>query len=124
MPGQNRLEKTPKVEKIPEEARRKMMIALVSILMIIIFSFWLFSLKTALPTKKSLDKEQENDWLEVGQELNILIDESKDTFNNIKNQFNQLNELIATTTLKASPNTATPELSEEDIEKIKKNLKN
>ncbi|OGY43338.1 MAG: hypothetical protein A3J62_03120 [Candidatus Buchananbacteria bacterium RIFCSPHIGHO2_02_FULL_38_8] len=107
--------KKSKIDQMPEDVRKTILWLTLTILTIIICSFWLYSLKFSLtPSAKDTaeKKEQEKQWEEIQQNFSNLLDQTKQGFNAIKEQVSGIEELVTTT----------PEFSEEQIKKIKEKL--
>jgi len=101
--------KKRKIEKLPENIRKKILIIILAVLMTIIILFWLTSLSFDL--KSESEKTNDETWEEIKKDINDLFHQTKKNLDEVKNQFNQLNP--ATTTLEVSP---------EEIEKLKEKL--
>ena len=109
MPLNNKLkpekDKKFKVEKLPEKTRKKILTIAIVILMIVIISFWMISLKISLIYPAG---QQEKN-------LNGLAGDAKEIFNKLKNQLGQ-------SAPAETDQTTTIELSEDNIKKIKDKL--
>lgn len=100
------------IEKLPENIRKIILWLIVTILMVIIFSFWLTSLKaTLIPLKKEGGKDKELE--RIQQNLSDFLNQTKESFTQIGNQIEKLTE------------TTTPaQIDEETIQELKKKLMN
>lgn len=105
-PGKN-LKNWP--EKLPKSARKTIFSAVIAVLMIIIFSFWLLSLKNTLapPQKNSRDDNFET----IQKDLGEFLGKTKDYLGQAKDRINQ-----------AADQTGAAELSGAEVEKIKDRL--
>lgn len=119
---QNQKKKKFKIEEIPENARKKILIAVLITLMLIIISAWLISLRTAFIHK--VEKPKDNKWESVQKDLTDFLEKTKEEFTEIKNQLNQLPraELNDESLSETTTATTTTELSEEELERLKKKL--
>jgi len=103
-------EKDSFIEKWPETTRKKILIFSVSLITLIIIIGW------ASNFTNTLDFTQ-ND--ESTQEFNELFEQTAEAINQVKQEIDQIKQVSE---LVSSLPTTSPEISDEDIEKIKEKL--
>jgi len=114
-----------KLEKLPEAARKKLLVITTLILMLAIISLWLTALAFSLKSKTAQPTNPANqDWQSIQTDFNNFIEVSQKTFGQMKNQINQLINLTATSSAQSQENqsTATVEIAPDDLEKLKEKL--
>ena len=114
-----------KLEKLPEAARKKLLVMATAILMLAIISLWLTALVFSLKPKTAQPTNQANqNWQLIQTDFNNFIEVSQKTFGQMKNQINQLINLTATSSGQNLENktTTTVEIAPEDLEKLKEKL--
>ena len=124
-----------RIENFSEATRKKIFGISILILMLIIMIAWIPSLQSAInqikstPTKKIFEDQELNEFQES---LNVIINQTKKSGEEIQNRIDELNQLIdaaATSTASTSPNafststtTSSPEFNQEDIQKLKEKI--
>lgn len=99
-----------KIEDIPETTRKRIFIVAVTLIMLIIITSWLYSLKISLTFLKKTDN-QTRGWQILQGDLTNFLNNFKKDLESTKKQLDQI----------AQP-TTTPELSPADLEKVKEKL--
>ena len=129
-----------RIEELSESTRKTIFTITIIVLILIIIPFWLYFLKITLNSSK--EKPKDETWKSIQTDLDNFLTGTKETFDTMKDQINQLTE---PTTTPASPTrldsrldsvepgqtaeraslgepTTTVELSPEEIEKLKEKL--
>lgn len=104
-----------KIEKLPESARKKILVITLIVVMTIILMVWLIFLSFNLDLKEKEKVENENEsWQEIKKDVNLLFKGIEHSVNEMKSTLNQIQ----------ADQTTTPELLSEDneIEKLKEKL--
>lgn len=112
-----------KVQNLPEDARKKILIISVTILTLIIFSIWLVYLKANFERVNNQPPDEQ--WEQIKKDLSGFLETTGEDLNKLTNQAKQENESTTTPPSlleETTQPTTTPNLSEKELEEIKNKL--
>ncbi|MFA6255411.1 MAG: hypothetical protein WC675_05290 [Patescibacteria group bacterium] len=112
-----------KVQDLPEDARKKILITSVTILTLIIFSIWLVYLKANF--ERANNQPPDEQWEQIKKDLSGFLETTGEDLNKLTNQVKQENESTTTPPSlleETTQPTTTPNLSEKELEEIKNKL--
>jgi len=112
-----------KVQDLPEDARKKILITSVTILTLIIFSIWLVYLKANF--ERANNQPPDEQWEQIKKDLSGFLETTGEDLNKLTDQVKQENESTTTPPSlleETTQPTTTPNLSEKELEEIKNKL--
>ncbi len=121
--GQKSNVKKFKIQDLPENVRKKILIVSVAILTLIIFSVWLVYLKANF--ERINNQPPDEKWQQIKKDLSGLLENTGEDLEKLTNQIDQQNKPTTTPPSLLEETiepTTTPTLSEEELENIKNKL--
>jgi len=117
-----------RIQDLPENTRKKILITSVAILTLIIFSIWLVYLKANF--EKTSNQPPDEKWEQIKKDLSGLLENTGNDLEKLTGQIDQQDKPTTTLATTTPPSlleetnkpTITPALSEEELQEIKNKL--